>query len=438
MLGALFNDSSMQIDVQKLEKSEVKLVIKLSAEEMKAYEEKAAEELQGQVKIDGFRAGHVPLDVLKEHVGDQGFLGATMDIAIGDAYEKAVHEKELRPVSYPKINITSHEPLLEFEAVVALLPEVKFKKDPTKLTVKRKKAVVEDKEVHEVIENFMERSKKWTDVTRAAQKGDRVEIDFDGFDEGGAPLDGTASKNHPVVLGSNSLIPGFEDEVVGMSIADEKDFWITFPKDYHSKVFQSKKVRFHIKLNRVEEGQKQEANDDWAKEVSGDKEKNLVSMKEDIKVELTKQKGHQEESRLEEEFLKVLMEHVEAEVPDALVEREIEFMVKRLKEDMEKQKRNWEEYEKELKEQGKDLHKELHKPAAEQVLIRLGLEKLMEMEKPEVSEEDIQEEISRLLGNYPPEFQAMLKERYAEGTEGRETVKGAARFKKLIRGHTED
>lgn len=427
----------MQIDLQKLEKSEVKLTIKLTQEEMKPFEEKAAEELQGQVKIDGFRQGHVPFDVLKEHVGDQAFLGATLDLAIGETYEKAVHEKELRPVAYPKINITSHEPL-EYEAVVPLVPEVKFKKDPSKITLKRQKPQVEDKEVHTVIENFLDRSKKWTDVTRAAQKDDRVEIDFDGFDEAGVPLDGTSSKNHPVVLGSNSLIPGFEDEVVGMNMGEEKDFWITFPKDYHSAAFKNKKVKFHIKLDRIEEGSKQTATDDWAKEVSGDKEKTLVTIKEDIKTELSKQKGLQEDARLEEEFLKALIEHVEAEVPDSLIEREIEFMVKRLKEDMERQKRSWEEYEKELTEQGKDLHKELHKPAAEQVLIRLGLEKLMEMEKPEISEEDIQEEIDRMLGQYPPEFQAMLKERYAPGTEGHETVKGSARFKKLIRSHTED
>ncbi len=427
----------MQIDIQKLEKSEVKLVIKLSAEEMKQHEQHAAQELQNQVKIDGFRAGHIPFEVLKEHVGEQAFMSTVLDHAIGEAYEAAIREKGLRPVSYPKINITAPDPL-EFEAVVSLFPEVKFKKEPSTLKVKRQKVEVEEKEVHEVIENFLERSKKWTDVSREAKKDDRVEIDFDGFDEGGAPLDGTSSKNHPVVLGSNSLIPGFEDEVAGMKVGEEKDFWITFPKDYHSAAFQNKKVKYHIKLNRVEEGQKQEASEEWAKEVSGDKEKTLADMKEDIKSELLKQKGHQEENRLEEAFLKVLLEHVETEVPESLIEREIDFMVERLKKDVERQKRSWEDYQKELEAEGKDLRKELHKAAAEQALIRLGLEKLMEMEKPEVSEEDIQEEISRILGNYPPEFQAMLEARYAEGSEGRETVKAAARFKKLMRGHIED
>lgn len=427
----------MQIDLQKLEKAEVKLTVKLTAEEMQEYEKKAVEELQDKVNVPGFRKGHVPLDVLKEHVGDQAFLGASLDIAISAAYEKAVREKDLKPVDYPKVNILAHSPL-EFEAIVPLLPEVKFKKEPTAIKVKRQKVSVDEKEVHEVIENFLERSKKWTPVTRAAQKEDRVEIDFDGFDEEGVPLDGTSSKNHPVVLGSNSLIPGFEDEVVGMNVGDSKDFWITFPKDYHSKAFQNKKVKFSIKLNQVEEGKKAVADEDWAKEVSGDKDKTLAAMKEDIKNELAKQKEYQEEARLEEEFLKVLMDHVEAEVPESLIEREIEFMESRLKKDLERQKKSWEDYENELKEQGKDLHKELHKPAAEQVLIRLGLEKLMEMEKPEISEADIQVEVDRLLGQYPDEFKAMLRERYAEGTEGRETVKGAARFKKVLRAHTED
>lgn len=427
----------MNIDLQKLEKSEVKLTVKLTEEEMKAYEEKAAEELQQQVNLPGFRKGHIPFDVLKEHVGEQGLLGATMDVAISDTYEKAVREKGVRPIAYPKVNVLGHSPL-EYEATVAVVPELKFKKEAQKITVKRQKVEVEEKDVHEVIENFLDRSKKWTDVTRAAKKDDRVEIDFDGFDEGGAPLDGTASKNHPVVLGSNSLIPGFEDEVVGMNIGDEKDFWITFPKDYHSKMFQDKKVRFHIKLNRVEEGSKQEMSEDWAKEVSGDPEKTLATMKEEIKTELHKQKEHREEARLEEEFLKSLLDHVEAEVPEDLIHREIEFMMGRLKEDMERQKRSWEDYENELKEKGKDLHEELHKPATDQVLIRLALEKLFEMEKPEADEADIQAEVDRLLGQYPGELRGMLEERYAEGSEGREGLKGAARLKKLIRAHTED
>ncbi|QQR55143.1 trigger factor [Candidatus Peregrinibacteria bacterium] len=426
----------MNIEVEKLAKSEAKLTIELTAEEMKQYEEKATQELQEHVNVPGFRKGHVPVEVLKDHVGEQAFMAQVLDHAIGVSYEAAVRSKELRPVAYPKIQILKDQPL-KYEALVALRPEVSFKKDPKNLSVKMAKMEVNEKEVKEVIDNFLERFKNWKDVTRAAKKGDRVEIDFDGLDEDGVALEGTSSKNHPVILGSGSLIPGFEEEVESMEIGEEKDFWITFPKDYHKASFQDKKVKFHIKLNRVEESEAATADDAWAKQVSGDPEKTLETMKKDIHAELIVQKQMQEEGRLENDFLKQLAEHVEAEVPEALVEREIDLMVERIKEDVEKRKESWEAYQENLKKEGKDLRTELRTTAAEQVLVRLGLEKLFELENPEVSEEEVEQEVEKILGRYPEQFREMLRGRYAAGTEEREYMKQTARFKKLVRGHTQ-
>ncbi len=297
---------------------------------------------------------------------------------------------------------------------------------------------VNEKDVKEVIENFLERFKNWKDVTRAAKKGDRVELDFDGFDEGGAALEGTSSKNHPVILGSGSLIPGFEEEVEGMEIGQEKDFWISFPKDYHKASFQEKKVKFHIRLNRVEESEDRVADDAWAQEVSGDATKTFETMKKDIHEELIKQKEGQEEARLENDFLKELAEHVEAEVPEALVEKEIDLMIERIKEDVEKRKESWDEYQENLNKEGKDLRVELRKTAAEQVLVRLGLEKLFELENPEVSEAEVEAEVEKILGRYPEQFKEMLRQRYAEGTEERDYMKQTARFKKLVKGHVKN
>lgn len=426
----------MNIELQTLPKSEIKVTVSFTPEELKSYEQKAAEALQEHVNVSGFRKGHVPFDVLKEHVGEQAFLGQTLDMALSESYEQAVKEKELRPVAYPKIQILSSDPF-KYEATVAVLPELKFKKDPSTLRVKREQPVVEPKDVEEVIANFLDRSKAWKDVERAAQMGDRVEIDFDGFDEAGVALDGTSSKNHPVVLGSGSLIPGFEEEIVGMKKDEAKDFWITFPKDYHSDAFKGKKVQFKIKLNRIEEGAAQTPSDEWAKEVSGEPEKTFDALKEDVKEELKKQKGFQEDQRLEELFLKKILEHAEAEIPEALIEKEIDFMIDRLKEDLKRQKKDWAEYEKELAAEKKDLRSELKKPALEQVLLRLGLEKLMELENPQAEESDIADELERILGRYPAEFRAMLQDRYLPGTEGHDSLQRAARFKKLLRTHTD-
>ncbi|MFA5793287.1 MAG: trigger factor [Candidatus Gracilibacteria bacterium] len=427
----------MDINLEKLEKSEVKLLIKLSAEEMEGYRKTSAEELQDKVNVPGFRKGHIPYEVLIEHIGEQAFLGQVLDIAIGDAYSKAVKEKDLHPVDYPRVNILTHDPL-EFEATIPLMPEVKFKKDVKTITVVRQKPAVDEKDVKTVITNFLERFKKWTDVDRPAKKGDRVELDFEGFDETGVPLEGTASKNHPVILGSNSLIPGFEDEVAGMKKDEEKDFNIVFPKDYHSKPFQNKKVKFHIKLNRIEEGSEREASDEFAKEISGDQNKTMKDLEKEIEAELMHQKEHDEMARLENEFLKELIAHTEAEVPDSLIEREIDFLVNKLKEDLEKHKKTLEEYEEELKKEGKNLRDELKKPAFEQVLMRLGIEKLYELENPEVLEEEIEEEINHVLGHYPEQYKEVAKKNYEEGSEGRAYVKNNLRLKKIVKAHTKD
>lgn len=425
----------MQVSAEKHEKSQIKLIVELTAEEMLPYRTKAVAELQDKVKVDGFRAGKIPEDVLIEHIGEQAFMGQVLDIALSESYEKALHQEKIRPVAFPKVQILAHEPL-KYEAIIPVLPEVKFKKEADKVTVTRKKPEVKDEEIEDVLKNFVKRTVEWKDVEREAKMGDRVEIDFDGQDMEGVPLEGTSSKNHPVVLGEGSLIPGFEDQIASMKKGEEKDFEIVFPKDYHSKAFQNKKVKFHIKLNRIEEGKADEINDAFAQKVSGDEKKTLPTLKDEIRSELAKQKDYEEDIRLENEFLKELLAVVEAEVPDALIEKETDFLIERLKDDLKRRKQSWEDYEKQMAEEGKDIRKELAKPALEQVLIRLGLERLFELENPEVTEEDIEAEIEQLLGRYPEEFRMMLKGRYAEGTQEREMVRSGVRLRKVVKAHT--
>lgn len=424
----------MDINVERLKNSEVKLTISLTEEEMAPYKAKAAKELQSQVKVDGFREGHIPMDVLEQRVGHDAFMGRVLDIAISETYEEAVTKEGLMPVDYPKISVASHHPL-KYEAVLPLLPEVEWTKDLDKLKLKKKELKVEDSEVDEVLQNLQDRSTTWSDVDRAAKMGDRVEIDFDGFDEGGAALDGTSSKNHPVVLGSKSLIPGFEEEVVGMKKDEEKEFKITFPADYHSKKFQKKKVTFKIKLNRIEEPAKPEVNDAFANEITGGHRTTLKDLKEEIVEELQKQKERQEEMQMETDFLKELPNYVKAEISEALVNREIDFMMERMKEDLARQGKSWEDYEKEMAEEKKDLRKELETTAREQVLIRLALEDAYKKDKVEVKDDEIEAEINEMILRYPPQFADMARARLAQSEEDRRKIANQLRLRKLVAKH---
>jgi len=425
----------MQVQVEKLKDSEVKLTIELTTEEMAAHKKAAVKELQDKVKVDGFREGNIPADVLEKKIGHAAFMGQVIDIAVGQSYEKAIRENEITPVDYPKVSMESEEPF-KYTATVVTLPEVTWSKDLSKLKIKKKEQKVEDKEVDEVLTNLQSRSTKWSDVDRAAKMEDRVEVDFEGFDEGGAALDGTASKNHPVVLGSNSLIPGFEEEVVGMKKDEEKEFDIVFPEDYHSKKFQKKKVKFKIKLNRIEESEKAELNDEFANEITGGHRKTLKELKEEIVEELQKQKERQEELQLESDFIKELPAYVKADVPAILIERETDFMIERMKEDLQKQGKSWEDYEKEMEEKKKDIRKELEKTANEQVLIRLALETAYKEEKIEVKDEEIDAEINEMILRYPPQFAEMARERLMGDAQEKGKIYNQIRLRRLVANHT--
>ena len=426
----------MKVQVEKLEKSEIKLTIEVSEEKVKSYREKAVKELQGQVKVPGFREGEIPADVLEKHMGEQAFMGHVLDLAISHTYEEAVKQEKLRPIAYPKIQILEQKPL-KYEAIIPTLPEVKWKKDVSKLKVKRQAVKVEESEMEEVLENLKKRSTKWNEVDRAAKKGDRVEVDFDGFDEKEVPLEGTSSKNHPLVLGEGGMIPGFEDEIEGMKKDEEKEFKITFPKDYHAKHFQGKGVKFKVKLHKIEESEEAKIDDDFVKEITGGNRKNVAELKEEIKEEVGKQKETQETGRLENEFLKSLADYVDIEVPDSLIEREIDLILERMKQDLTQRGVKWEDYEKEMKEQGKEIRKELRKTAEQQVLIRLGLETLYEEEKTEVTDKEIDAEIETMMGHYPPEFKTMMAERYKDGSQEKEQLKNMLMLRKLVAAHTE-
>lgn len=426
----------MKINVETLAKSEVKLTIELDAKAMEAFAKQAAKELQDQVKVDGFRAGHIPLDVLKNKVGEQAFLSAVVDLAISKSYEDAIKKEKILPVAYPKINVLEQDPL-KYEATVAVVPEVEIKKDFDKLTVKAEKIEVKAKEIDEVLENLGKQMQKWEDVDRAAKKGDRVEIDFDGFDEGGAALDGTSSKNHPLVLGSNSFIPGFEDEVIGLKKEDKKEFQITFPKGYHAKPFQNKKVTFKIRVGRIEEAVEQKLDDDFAKELTGGKHTELKSLREEIKEELTHKKEDEAQGKLETEFLEKLVDYVKADVPQALIDREKAFLLKRLEEDLKRQNMTLEQYKGQLKDkEKKDLDKELEEQAHKQILIRLGLEKVYEMEKIEVKDSDIQAEVDHMLSHYPPAYHDQVKENFKKGGQAWDQLANRVQLSLLVKKHT--
>lgn len=403
----------MNITVQKLPKSEVKLTIELTPELTEKFLEKAAKQISGMVKIPGFRPGHAPLEIVKKHVSEEAIESHMLDVALPETYSEAITKEKIKAVARPKINILEKKPF-KYEATVAVYPDVAVS-GYDKVNIKKNEPKVDDKEIEEVLKDVQTRQAKHKEVDRPAKKGDKVEIDFEGFDEGGAVLESTKSKNHPLVIGDNSLVKGFEDELVGMKKEDKKEFKITFPKDYFHKPFQGKKVLFKVEMKRVEEVELPEFTPEFLKQIAG-KETTLEELKKTIRENLTRDKEHQEVVRRENEYLEKVIDHTKVELPDILVEEEIDGMIEEFKNDLEGRGITLTQFLEANKKEIKDLRETRRKEAEKRLMLRFGLQKIFEQEKIDVTEEELKKEIEEVIKLYPPKEQYKVRKEYKQGS----------------------
>jgi trigger factor len=376
----------MKITVDKPKNSEVKMTVELSELEMSNYYQKALQKISQQVNIKGFRPGKVPLDIVEQQVEKEYILSQAIDLAIAPTYVEAIKEQKIEPIARPQVTVTSQSPLI-YEAVIPLYPEVKL--DGYKsISVKKQEAKVEAKDVQEEIDRYQKAHAKFQEVDRPAKLTDKVEIDFDGFDEGGAPLEGTTSKNHPIVLGDKTFIPGFEEEVVGMTKDQTKEFDITFPKDYFHKPFQSKKVKFKVTVKKIDEAQMPELNAEFAKLLTG-KEMTEAELRQEIEKNLQKTKQAEEQARLENEVLEEILKKTKVEIPAVLIEEEIHFMIDEQKKNIESRGMKFEDYLHAMQKTHDDLHKDHEAEAKKRLTLRFGVQEIFKLEKIEVTDAEL-------------------------------------------------
>lgn len=399
----------MNITADKSKKSEIKLTVELTELEMEQYYRQALEKLSKQVNIKGFRQGKVPLNVAEEQL-DKGFVQAhAIDMAIAPTYVDAIKQENIEPIARPKVSVLTENPL-KYEAIVPIYPEVKVK-DYQKIKLEKKTIVLTDAQLQEEVERFRSHHATYSDVDRAATTGDRVEIDFQGMDEGGAPLDGTTSKNHPLVLGDKSFVPGFEENLMGMKKDEEKQFTVTFPADYFHKPFQSKPVVFKVKLNRIEERKLPALDAELIKKITG-KEMTEEQFRSEVKTNMQKQLEMDEQARLEGELLEQITAATEVELPEVLVEEEVHYIIDEQKESLSQRGLKWEDF---LTATGKDehsLHEEKHPEAEKRLRLRFGVQEIFKLEKIDVTDAEadaaMQDEMKVLASmNYQPKVEEL-------------------------------
>jgi trigger factor len=419
----------MNISKTPLGKSQIKLKIELTPDEFSQYEIKAVRKLSEQVKIPGFRPGTASFDVVKLHLGKPAITRQAIDLALPECYSKAVMQENLPVVSRPQVDIVSETPLI-FEATVALLPEVKVK-DHKKIKVDKENTDIADEDVEKVIGNLQRYYATYTPVDRPAQKGDRVEIDFSGTDLTGKPLEGTTSRNHPVVIGENTLIPDFEKNLEGMKVGETKNFAVTFPKDYHAEHFRGKVVNFETTLKKADEPKYHDLTDDFVEKVTGEK-KSLATLREEIKKNLTSEKNQQERMRREDRMLEEVLARTEAEIPDMLLDEEVEYIVEDIKADLGEKGITYEAFLKARNKTPEELLKEHKAEAEKRIKIRLALQLLFKEENIDASEAEIEAELSQLSLQYPENEREKAMNEYRKNPQMLMRIRHRVMLRKLF------
>lgn len=390
----------MQVDVTNLSPTKVKVFIKASQAEMEEYKKIVLEKFAGSVKIQGFRQGKAPLSMVEKNVDQTRFQAEFLEETMSGLYGESTRRGSFRPVSQPEVAIKKFVPYsdLEFEVTVEVLGKISLA-DYKKIKLAKPKAEVSAKDVDKVIDSLKLRMAEKKEVNRAAKQSDEVWIDFKGVDMKGEPINGADGKDYPLVLGSKSFIPGFEENLAGLKAGDDKTFELTFPKDYGVKSLASKKVKFTAVVKKVNEIVEPKIDDNFAAQAGPFKF--LKNLKEDIKKQLGLEKQNETNRDYYNSLVEKLTDKSEIAVPDKMIEHQIEHNLKELTRNLTYRGQTFSEF---LEAEGtteEKYRKEVLWPQAErQVKGSLVLAEIGEREKIVVTPDELEERIQALKSQY--------------------------------------
>ncbi|MDD5340896.1 MAG: trigger factor [Patescibacteria group bacterium] len=396
-------------EIKKLPKSQLEIKVTIPAKELEPFFNKAVETLSAQTKIDGFRPGKVPLEMLKKKVGEMKIYEEAAALATEKSYVEIAAKEKFEPLGSPKVDFEKLAPDNDFvyKAVVDLMPEIKVG-DLKSIKVKKKEINITDKEVDKVINDL--RKMRATEVleNKKAEVGDKVEIDFDILRDN-VPIENGAQKKYPVMIGENQFIPGFEENLIGLEANGEKEFELKFPEKYHNKNLAGQVAKFKVKMLAVYKRNIPELNDKFAETLGM---KTVADLKKQIEHNLEHEEHHKEEERVETELLDKLIDKSQVgDIPDVLVDGEAAKMVQELQSNVATQGLKFEDYLKHLNKTPEQLKLDFVPQAIRRIKAALITRAIFFREKLEISESDLEREIEAMSRYYQnnPEIIKSLK-----------------------------
>ena len=396
----------MSLQVEKLEKNMAKLTIEASAEDFEKAIQKVYLKARGRINIPGFRKGKAPRKLIEKMYGTGVFYEDAANDLIPTAYAEALKDCDLEIVSRPEINVTqieSGKPFI-FTAEVAVKPEVTLG-EYKGVEVEKSDVEVTDEDINKEVDKERENNSRTIDVDdRAVENGDIIKLDFDGSVDG-VPFEGGKAENYTLTIGSGSFIPGFEDQLIGTKIGEEKDVTVTFPEDYHEKSLAGKEAVFKCKVNAITVKELPDADDEFASEVS--EFETLAEYKEDIKKKLTEKKEKEARAKKEAQAVEKAVENATMEIPDAMIDTQVQSMMEDFARRMQSQGLSLEQYFQFTGMDAKKMHDQMKPEALKRIQNSLVLEAVAKAENIEISDEKVDEEIAKMAEAYKMEVEKL-------------------------------
>lgn len=386
-------------NTEKQEHSVVALTIEITKAEFEAAKDKAFKKTGKNITVPGFRKGKAPRKMIEKLYGEGVFFEEAFNIIYPEAMEMAVEKSGIKPVGRADVDLgdPAEEGGLTIIAKVPVQPEVELG-EYKGIEVEKEAVKVLAADVKAELNRLAQRNARTETVDRKAKKNDTVDIDFEGFVDGVA-FEGGKAEHHALTLGSGTFIPGFEDQLIGCKAGDEKDVVVTFPEDYHAKELAGKEAVFKCKVHKVEETILPEMDDEFAKDVSETCE-TLDDLKKEISDRLKKERQEAADHAFEEKVLDAVIENLKADIPQAMIENQIDSIVQDFRYRVQMQGMTLEQY---LTMTGTEMgaFRAMFKDQAErQVKIRLALEKVAELESIAVSDKEMEEEYAKMAEQY--------------------------------------
>jgi len=379
---------------KKLDADHIELNVELDREELAGYVRLAEDALNQEVAIDGFRLGKAPREKLRQHVGEAQVLESALQTAIQRSLSQVIIEQKLDVIETTDLSVKENTPAkLVYSVKLHVFPEVKLP-DLASIKVNRRDVIVEPKEIDEALETVKASRAILVDATGPAVKGDRLEVDFE-VKEGGKLIDGGERVNHPVVIGKENFIPGFEDQLIGLKKDERKEFSLTVPKDFANKTVAGKKLDFAVTVKDVKKVTLPELNDEFVKTLG--KFENLDQLMLNIRDGITEEKKDKESQRVRLEIMNALIDKATCTASTVMIEDQLTNMLQNFDQDLHRHNMELSLYLAKIGKTQEDIKKEWRSEAERQVKMALILHAVSRENSIEITSEETDEALESLV-----------------------------------------